>query len=152
MRRKDRFAVPILGWLFALPGILAFGGCAPKPLYGWGDYEGSLRACYVDHDESEAQADLERTIAADQQSGQRVPPGAYAEYALLLYKSGQSQRAIEYFRLEATTFPESKVLMDKLVAKIQDRERSAGEASDTVEPAPDPMEDSTGPVGEPSDE
>lgn len=105
-------------------GVLA-SGCAPKPLYSWGDYEGSLQASYVAHDQAKALADLETTIASAQQTGGRIPPGVCAEYGFLLYSSGQRERAIEYFEREEQLFPESKPLMDKLTAKVRQQDASS---------------------------
>jgi len=102
-------------------GLLAvFGsGCAPKPLYDWGRYEDSLNDSYVAHNEPQAFADLQATINSAQQSGGHIPPGVCAEYGFFLYKRGDREGAVGYFRQEAQLFPESKPLMDTLIAKVQ---------------------------------
>ena len=101
-------------------------GCGPRVLYDWGPYEDGLQASYVAHDEAKAWSSLEATITSAQQTGRRIPPGACAEYGFLLYKRGQRERAIEYFQQEAKLFPESKPLMDKLIARV--REQAAADA------------------------
>ncbi len=115
-------------WLWfamAFASAVATSGCGSRPLYNWGRYEDSLHASYIGHDEAKASADLEATITAAQQTGQRIPPGVCAEYGFLLYKRGQRDRAVALFQQEAQLFPESKPLMDRLIAKI--RERSAAD-------------------------
>ncbi|MBI3782761.1 MAG: DUF4810 domain-containing protein [Deltaproteobacteria bacterium] len=106
--------------------VVAYG-CAQAPLYDWGRYEDSLQASYVTHDEAHAQSDLETTINVAK--GRRIPPGVCAEYGFMLYKHGQRERAIEYFEQEAQLFPESKPLMDKLVAKVRAQTSSDPQAA-----------------------
>jgi hypothetical protein len=117
-RHRRRWAILVLG--------AATAGCGPTILYDWGRYEDSLQASYVGHDEARAWSSLEETIVLAQQSGHRLPPGACAEYAFALYKRGQHGRAIEYFEREAQLFPESKPLMDKLIARVRERAPEAG--------------------------
>ena len=107
-------------------------GCAPKTLYGWGPYEESLKASYIRHDDAAAWSNLEAALTSAHQQGTRVPPGACAEFAFLLYKRGERDRAIEYFEREAQLFGESKPLMDRLIAKV--REQSAPPAARTEAP------------------
>jgi len=103
-------------------------GCGAKALYDWGPYEESLQASYVTHDDATAWSALEATIASAERAGHRVPPGVCAEYGFLLYKRGRRDAAIQYFEREARLFPESKPLMDRLVAKI--REQATSSAAD----------------------
>ena len=117
-----------LAMAFACAAIAS--GCGPRVLYNWDRYERSLQASYVAHDEAKAFSDLEATITSAQQKGRRIPPGACAEYGFLLYKRGQRERAVEYFHQEAQLFPESKPLMDKLIAKVREQA-----AADTQPPA-----------------
>jgi hypothetical protein len=108
-------------WAIAVACALALAGCGPTVLYDWGPYEDSLQASYVTHDEARAWSSLEATITSAQQSGRRLPPGACAEYGFALYKRGEHGRAIEYFEREAQLFPESRPLMDKLIARVRTR-------------------------------
>jgi hypothetical protein len=117
-----------LAMAFACAAIVS--GCGPKVLYNWDGYEKSLQASYVGHDEATAWSGLEATITSAQQTGRRIPPGACAEYGFLLYKRGQRERAVQYFQQEAQLFPESKPLMDRLVAKVREQA-----AADTQPPA-----------------
>lgn len=96
-----------------LAGLL--GGCAPQGLYDWGEYESRLYDYYEDPDTLEPLVkDLESTIVAGEQD-QRVPPGLYAEYGYFLLVTKQHDEAIAYFTKEKTAWPESTVLMDKMI-------------------------------------
>ena len=108
-------------WAIAVACALILAGCGPTVLYDWGRYEDSLHASYVTHDEAQAWSSLDATIVSAEQQGHRLPPGACAEYGFALYKRGQHTRAIEYFEREAQLFPESRPLMDKLIARVRAR-------------------------------
>ncbi len=108
-----------LGVMFACAAVAS--GCGPTFLYDWGRYEEGLQANYMGHDEARAFSDLEATITSAQNTGRRIPPGVCAEYGFLLYKRGQRQRAVEYFQQEARLFPESKPLMDRLIARVNEQ-------------------------------
>lgn len=109
-------------------------GCAPKPLYNWNLYENSLQASYVAHDDGQAWSGLDATITSSRQTGGRLPPGVCAEYGFLLYKRGDGERAIEYFQQEERLFPESKPLMDRLIAKVKEKQAAKADL-DTSRPA-----------------
>ena len=123
----------------SLMTVLACGafsaGCRPRVLYDWGRYEESLQASYVAHDDAKALSGLEATVTSAQLTGHRVPPGACAEYGFTLYRRGNRQQAIEYFEQEAQLFPESKPLMDKLIAKVRGDGSPDGNRPAAEEPA-----------------
>jgi hypothetical protein len=112
-----RWVVPtiLLAW--------ALGGCAPR-LYHWGQYEDSLHARVSDaspEGRQKAFRMLEQTIQSAEQSGQRVPPGVYADYGYLLYRSNRLDEAVSYFRKEADVYPEARPLMDAVISRIDQR-------------------------------
>lgn len=92
------------------------GACETQQgLYDWGEYEPRLYAYYKDPDDLEPlMADLESTLAAGEET-QRVPPGLYAEYGYFLMTKKRHDEAIAYFNKEKTAWPESSVLMDKMI-------------------------------------
>lgn len=47
-----------------------------------------------------------------------APPGAYADYALLMYKRGEKEEAKVYFEKEYLTYPESKTYIQSLIEKL----------------------------------
>lgn len=46
------------------------------------------------------------------------PPGAYADYAYLMYKRGDKDEAKIYFEKEYLTYPESKTYVQSLMEKL----------------------------------
>lgn len=46
------------------------------------------------------------------------PPGAYADYAYLMYKTGNKDEAKLYFEKEYLTYPESKKYVQSLMEKL----------------------------------
>ena len=44
----------------------------------------------------------------------RVPPGVFCEYGYILLKEGKTEEALQYFDLEAKTYPESTVFLKNL--------------------------------------
>lgn len=104
---------------------LAMGGCvttAPS-LYQWGGYESRLYAGYKDQTKmEELRVGLEAHIAATDKSGQKVAPGLYAELGTLYLQSGDTNKAREMYARERDAWPESKGLMDALIANLERRE------------------------------
>lgn len=98
--------------------ILALSAaCASSTLYRWGDYDEVLYQHYRHpEDRQEFVEKLTRIILDNEQRGARVPPGAYAEYGWALYEEGRAQEAIKYFEKESSLWPESRVLMKKMIA------------------------------------
>lgn len=47
-----------------------------------------------------------------------APPGAYADYAYLMYKRGEIEEAKIYFEKEYLTYPESKTYVQSLMEKL----------------------------------
>ena len=77
-------------------------GCvsAPKSLYSWGEYP---QQTYL-------------MLSLPEKTA--VPPGLYAHLGLLNLNINNGPRAVQYFELERQTYPESTVLMDRLLKKM----------------------------------
>ena len=103
--------------LVAALAALACAGCqAPTALYHWNGYDEALYAHYRKPQDREAfVAGLRTTIDGARAQGLRVPPGIYAEYGYALYEEGKAQEAIPWFELEARDWPESRLLMQKMI-------------------------------------
>jgi hypothetical protein len=109
--------------VFAVVAALVLGGCAPR-LYHWGQYEDSLHTRVTDasaEGRQKAFRMLEQTIQEAEQTGQRVPPGVYADYGYLLYQSTRPDDAVRYLRKEAELYPEAKPLMDSVISRIDQK-------------------------------
>ena len=117
-----------------LLAALGVTGCATTPtMYYWGDYSKSLYAYKKDPGEETWLAQkksLDDIIATSKAKNLRVPPGVYAELGYFYLKSGDAGKAIQYFDLESEAYPESQVLMGRLIAAAEKRQSSGvGEAS-----------------------
>ena len=124
--------------------VLAFGiiaasllsSCAPQQRFVWGSYESELYGYYKDPkrlknlmDELEiAISDGEKLVknmASNDGKPRRIAPGLYAEYGYLLMISRQGAKAKSYFEKEKQTWPESAILMEKMIATV-DRNSGTG--------------------------
>ena len=110
---------------------LFLSACASQGLYYWGDYETALYDRYVKEQPALAEQHLRETMLDAEQKGRKVPPGLYADYGFLLYRRGDMAGAVQFFEKEKQTFPESAVLMSKLIERIRRKQ----EPSPPTEPA-----------------
>jgi hypothetical protein len=106
--------------LWKLVVVLAAAGmtaaCAPQTKYAWGSYESSLYQHYrTPGNSAEFAQRLSETIGKAETSGQKVPPGVYAEYGQVLLESGNSKQATVFFEKEKVAWPESTVLMTTMI-------------------------------------
>ena len=120
--------------LLALAAAAA-SGCASQTMYHWNGYDEALYRHYRTPAEREAWVEaLRTTLLEAEQEGRRVPPGLYAEYGYALLEEGKRKEAVAYFEKEKAKWPESRLLMDKMI-------RNAGQLP--VQPAA-----LTGPAGQ----
>ena len=102
--------------------MLFSAGCTQR-LYYWGDYEENLYAYYkspgAPEDTLAYMGRLERLIERGEQPGRKVPPGVYAEYGYAFYKTGRPREAVQYFEKEKSVWPESGLLMDRMIKNVQ---------------------------------
>ena len=96
--------------------------CAAPAHYHWGDYDAALYRHYRNPQDREAWVEaLRTTILESEQRGIKVPPGLCAEYGYALFEEGQAAAALPWFEREKKTWPESTVLMDKMILNAQRR-------------------------------
>ena len=114
--------------------LLGLSGCAATNKYHWGNYEKSLYGYYKNPSELETLTESLANIIAEGETDGKVPPGIYAEYAYILYISGKKQESISYFEKEKKSWPESSVLMEKMVTIAKGGDKK--ESSQNTEPAP----------------
>ncbi|MCH7314803.1 DUF4810 domain-containing protein [Acinetobacter sp. ANC 3882] len=98
-------------------------GCAagPQPLYSWGSYTQQTYLMYNASEKATPNAQmikLEAEIEKAKAKNLAVPPGLYAHLGLLSLQQNNAQKAVEYFQLERQVYPESTVLMDRLLQKM----------------------------------
>lgn len=118
--------------LLLVAGAVASGCAHRETLYAWGGYDESLHAYYKHPQERQQFVEALKTVVLQaEQEGKKVPPGVYAEYGYALYEVGQYGPAIEYFKKEQVQWPESRVLMEKMIRNAQ-RQASVKPAALTV--------------------
>ena len=102
---------------------LSLVGCAsgPKSLYSWGTYPQQTYLLLSVPEKTSPQeqiAKLEKDIEKAKAKNAAVPPGLYAHLGLLNLNLNNGPRALEYFELERQVYPESTVLMERLLKKM----------------------------------
>ncbi len=97
-------------------------GCASKDIFHWGDYEDSLYERYIENDPVQAKEYLQETLEDAIDDNKRIPPGLYADYGFMLYQQGYKNKAIELFEKEKQLYPESEILMTKLIERIKQQD------------------------------
>jgi hypothetical protein len=132
---------PIL--IILIAGVL-LEGCAhgPTGLYDWGEYEDSVYTRYTNHDFGLAEKDVYSTLPQPGHTA-RVPPGVYADYGFLLYRRGDYAGALSYFEKEKATYPESSLLMTKLINRVREK---TGQPATAPTPAPPEAGKGTAPI------
>lgn len=110
-------------FLAALVTALLSGGCASSPnLYYWGSYEQNVYDMYVAPDKVTAEIQVERMeadIERARSKGQSLPPGFQAHLGYLYFQLGKLDLARRSFESEKVAFPESSVLMDRFINKLE---------------------------------
>jgi len=109
--------------LISAVAVALLAGCqTARPLYFWGNYEGDLYKAYSKPGAippQEAIARLEEDIAKAAAAGLPPNPGLHAQLGYYHLESGDVDAARAAFEAEKRLFPESAVLMDRMIGKLQ---------------------------------
>ncbi|HTN51928.1 MAG TPA: DUF4810 domain-containing protein [Anaeromyxobacter sp.] len=127
--------------ILALALALGAAGCAtgPKRLYAWNGYDEALYAqAKAPQDNEKYLEHLKQVIENAETARDKVPPGIYAEYGYALFTNGQLDDAVTYYSKERDTWPESRVLMEKLIRNTQRLRESRPPSPRDGPPAPLP--------------
>ncbi len=89
-------------------------GCSTTK-YHWGSYEKSLYQYYKNPANVEELGEALTEVIKEGEAKGSVPPGIYAEYGHVLLDIGKAREAIIYFEKEKNVWPESSMLMDKMI-------------------------------------
>ena len=109
-------------WIGVAAVSLAGCAAAPPPLYYWGSYEQVIYDAYQTPGSADPRAQLDKLEADYQQArsqNMRMPPGWHAHVGYLYYQLGDRDQARQQFLTEKAEFPESTVLMDRLLANLK---------------------------------
>lgn len=107
--------------------LLSVGsGCAPQKMYHWGNYSETLYQNKKNPCEEtllEHKQVLEEIVKASEQKNLRVPPGVYGELGYIYLRQNSTKEAKQFFKMEEQLYPESKILMDRLIQQADAREK-----------------------------
>jgi len=91
-------------------------------LYSWYGYEDAVYT----YNKKPADKQLEKVLeqyrmVIEKQKGTRsvVPPGLYAEYGFLLYKTGKKEEGIKYMKQEIALYPESNTYISRIIKQLE---------------------------------
>ena len=103
--------------------IFALASCSStKSMYSWYNYE-DITYKYSKKSTDELQVKLleEYNKLSIDQKGQRgvVPPGLYAEYGFLLYKTGKTDEGISFLKEEIKLYPESEQYVSRIIKQLE---------------------------------
>ena len=102
--------------------------CAHQ-LYQWGDYDKALYDHYKQPQDRVTYVErLQQVIQEARSQGGTAPPGVQAEYGQALWETGNATGAIEWFKRESADWPESRVLMEKMIRNAQRQPATPGGA------------------------
>ena len=93
-----------------------------KALYSWYNYEDiTYQYSKKSTDELKVKVLEQYKKVTDKQKGVRgvVPPGLYAEYGYLLYKTGKKNEGIEFLKKEIALYPESETYISRIINQLE---------------------------------
>lgn len=113
MRRANLFLVTVLALMAA--------GCQPAQKYYWGSYEDLVYVSYAEPGKVSPEAQIkimEGDLSYAVTNHKTLPPGFHAHLGYLYSKIGNKEAARSNFEAEKHQFPESTVLMDRLLSNL----------------------------------
>ena len=115
--KKLLFPAAVMAVLFGA------GSCTtPKTLYSWYDYEDATYQ-YSKKSTEELQVKVleQYKKITERQKGVRgvVPPGMYAEYGYLLYKTGKKDEGLSFLKKEVELYPESDTYISRIIKQLE---------------------------------
>ena len=105
--------------LFMMIAVIA-AGCT-QTRYAWNGYDDKLYSYYKNPVEADRFMEALQEIMQEGEASGRVPPGIYAEYGYQLYERGRYPEAVIWFTKERTAWPDSRILMDRMIALANGR-------------------------------
>lgn len=113
-----------LYYLAAAIGIvLTASSCGSSSnLYSWYNYEdATYQYSKKTTDELQVKVLEQYKKITDKQKGLRgvVPPGMYAEYGYLLYKTGKKAEGLAFLKKEKELYPESDMYISRIIKQLE---------------------------------
>lgn len=115
--------IPALRFAGLVLVMACLAGCkSTPPIYSWGRYEDQLYLTYSKPDKAAPEAQLlklEEDLQKARSANKPLPPGFHAYRGYLYHQVGKSDQARAEFEAEKSQFPESAVLMDRLISRLK---------------------------------
>ncbi|MGN1257082.1 MAG: DUF4810 domain-containing protein [Bacteroidaceae bacterium] len=93
-----------------------------QSLYSWYDYEdATYKYSKRTTDELQVKVLEQYQKITEKQKGVRgvVPPGMYAEYGYLLFKTGKKEEGLSFLNKEIELYPESKTYISRIIKQLE---------------------------------
>jgi len=103
--------------------IMSTYGCGPKRLYHYGSYSNTLYDYRKDSNHENLMKhikEMESIVVESNEQGMRIPPGLYGEMGYMYLKAKNTGKALEYFNRERNLYPESIILMDRMIKSTKE--------------------------------
>lgn len=110
--------------------VLAFGAGCAEPRYHWGAYEDLLYRMNANPGEAPPQAQIDRLsrdVEEARAAGKPVPPGVHAHLAYMMILGGNGAGAAGHLEMERRLYPESAVMVDRMLAGLSVKPAPAAE-------------------------
>ena len=110
---------------FFVTALLILGGCTTvsEAGYYWGDYASTLYAYQRDPSQESLDAHAqELRNLIDYANENDLSPGILAELGYIEEKRGNSDMALQYYESEMSTYPESRLFLERLTADTNKEE------------------------------
>lgn len=108
--------------VLALLALAATSCSSNKTLYSWYNYEDIVYQ-YSKNPNEKLQAKVldQYNMVTEHQRGLRatVPPGLYAEYGFLLYKTGKKDEGLKMMKQEIALYPESEMYISRIIKQLE---------------------------------
>lgn len=125
---------------WAVVGLMGLVGCGTGQKYYWGEYQTLLFRMYDQPAEAPAERQIDvltKNIDQARGSGKPVAPGIYAHRGFMHLQAGHGDEALADFGRERELYPESAVMIDRMVASMTGK-RPGGSGLDGTKPAASP--------------
>ena len=106
--------------VFAL--ILTACAANNNSIYYWGSYSATaykLKSEPTAETRGQHKAELQNIIAQADAKNKRIPPGIYAELAMLEAEDNNVSAALQYFEQEKQLFPESSKIIELMQSSLR---------------------------------
>jgi hypothetical protein len=100
--------------------VFVMSSCATTGLYDWGNYEDALFDYYHQPEtKDDMVTGLLKHLEKQEAKGRTPAPGLYAEAGTFFLMDGDRAAAIELYRKESFYWPESRMVMERLIQNLE---------------------------------